>query len=315
MARSSCATGNLIVATILGPIVLVLLAISFATDHWLEYDVNKSLLTTTHQTDRDTNIQFARYTHDRHRGLWRECYPGNDTQFLDNVNSKYGQELIDKYCFFVRLEIPEKGNNVDWTSEFVTRIHLMRVWVAFFIVALTVFLVSYIFGLVLCCWRQSKWAYIAGLLAYIAAFFTAASIAFFHGAEYLERNKIKDVDPLTGKFWFAWEEDVKNATDRDYGYSYIIGWIGMALAAITATLYSVAGCFIGGERYKDEYGEKGRSRDYLERSYPMPLEAQPYYPKGYYQYGAGPYLYDMENRQPLPAITYGPPPGAYFQGY
>ena len=39
----------------------------------------------------------------------------------------------------------------------------------------------------------------------VAAFSTAASIAFFHGAEYLERNKISDVDPYTGKFWFGWD--------------------------------------------------------------------------------------------------------------
>ena len=45
---------------------------------------------------------------------------------------------------------------------------LMRCWIAFFILALVVFLVAYIFGLVLCCWRQSKWAYVAGLCAYIA---------------------------------------------------------------------------------------------------------------------------------------------------
>jgi len=44
----------------------------------------------------------------------------------------------------------------------------MRCWIAFFILALVVFLVAYIFGLVLCCWRQSKWAYVAGLCAYIA---------------------------------------------------------------------------------------------------------------------------------------------------
>lgn len=294
---------------------MVLLAVSFATDHWLEFDVDKRALTPTTLVDRTNDVILARYTHTRHRGLFRECYPGNDTEFLENRKPS-DEDVVDNYCFHVRYSIPEEGSQGDWDDDFMSRIHLMRCWLAFFIIALVVFLVAYIFGLVLCCWRQSKWAYIAGLCAYIAAFSTAASIAFFHGAEYLERNKITQQDPYMGQFYLAWSAEIRTATDRDYGYSYIIGWIGMVFAAIVATFYSVTGCLIGAERYADrsdkEYLDKGRSRDYLERSYPMPLEPphKEYYygypPAGYsYQ---GPYLYDMENRQPLPAITYGPEP-------
>jgi hypothetical protein len=39
----------------------------------------------------------------------------------------------------------------------------------------------------------------------LPAFSTAASIAFFHGAEYLERNKISQVDPYMGKFYLSWD--------------------------------------------------------------------------------------------------------------
>ncbi|XP_060584487.1 uncharacterized protein LOC132740577 isoform X2 [Ruditapes philippinarum] len=310
MGRSTCGTCMLVTATILGPIVMILLAVSFATDHWLEFDVDKKDLSQAVLAARNSDFLLARYTHTRHRGLFRECYPGNDTIFLETRKST-DEEPVDDYCFYVRYEIPEESSQGDWSDDFLSRIHLMRCWLAFFIVALVIFLVAYIFGLVLCCWRQSKWAYIAGLCAYVAAFSTAASIAFFHGAEYLERNKISQVDPYMGKFYLSWDAATQRATDRTYGYSYIIGWIAMVLAAFTATSYSVAGCYIGGERYREkEYLDKGRSRDYLERSYPMTLEPAPkdyYY--GYHQnYGyQGPNLYDMETRQPLPAITYGPP--------
>lgn len=69
----------LVTATILGPIVMVLLAVSFATDHWLEYDVDTKKLSQQILQSRDTDFILARYTHSRHRGLFRECYPGNDT--------------------------------------------------------------------------------------------------------------------------------------------------------------------------------------------------------------------------------------------
>ncbi|XP_052766815.1 transmembrane protein 178B-like isoform X2 [Mya arenaria] len=313
MGRSSCGTCMIVSATILGPVVMVLLAVSFATDHWQDFQVKEGSLG-AYRTLRDSNPVLARYTHDRNRGFWRECYSGNDTIFLENL-ANYEPELIDKYCFFVKYNIPEERNNNDWSNDYLSRIHLLRCWMAFFIVALVVFLVAYIFGLVLCCWRQSKWAYIAGLCAYIAAFSTAASIAFFHGAEYLERNKILDEDPYTGKFWYNWPSEVQSATDREYGYSYIIGWLAMFFAALTATFYSIAGCYIGEERYQDRdyYDKHSRSHEYLDRSYPMPLE--PPYKEQYYGYPQqGPYLYDMDARQPLPAIQYGPEPAAYRWG-
>lgn len=52
--------------------------------------------------------------------------------------------------------------------------------------------------------------------------------------------------------YFAVFQATQRATDREYGYSYIIGWIAMVLAALTATFYSVAGCYIGGERYAEK---------------------------------------------------------------
>ena len=46
-------------------------------------------------------------------------------------------------------------------------------------------------------------------------------------------------------------QDLKNATDRDYGWSYALGWVGMILASLTATFYSLAGCYLTSERYED----------------------------------------------------------------
>ena len=56
----------------------------------------------------------------------------------------------------------------------------------------------------------------------------------------------------TSSISVLFSQSLRNATDRSYGYSYIIGWVGMFLAALTATFYSIAGCYIGGERYDDK---------------------------------------------------------------
>lgn len=306
MVRSTCGTVTLVLATCLGPIALAVLAVSFSTDYWLEFTVDASKLGTFKRDG--TN---ARYTFTRNRGIFRECYYGNST----DVVFKNKDYVVDNNCFHVDYKLPETTTK-DYSFDYYTRIHLMRCHMAFYIVALVFFLISYIFGAVVCCWRRSKWAYCAGFCAYFAAFCTAAAIAFFHGAEYLERNKITD-DP---EFYQNWDPAIKIATTRDYRWSYILGWIGMGLAAISATFYAIAGCYIGAERYEDkDILEKRRGREYGypaydNRAYPMELAyPDPYgYPPPPHSRGPypsppyiGPYLYDMDTRRPLPAIGYG----------
>lgn len=285
MRTSTCGTVMLVCATILGPITIVFLAVSFATDYWLEFKVDPGYTRSSSDWDR--------VSHTRHRGIFRECYPGNDTAFLLTA-----KDVVDNYCFNIDYEVPE-SSTITLSTEFMARIHLSRCFLAFYVVALVVFLLAFIFGLVVCCWRRSKWAYIAGLCAYIAAFATAAAIAFFHGAEYLERNKIED----TTEFYSKWTAGLQNATTRSYGWSYVLGWVGMILAALSATFYSVAGCYIGGERYDDkEYLDK--RREYMETQ----MGPDYYYGRPYPQPAMiGPYVYDMETRRQLPAIGYGDP--------
>ena len=93
----------------------------------------------------------------------------------------------------------------------------------------------------------------------------------------------------------------------------------MGVAALTATFYAIAGCYIGSERYEDkEYLEKRRGREYgypayENRAFPMELAYDdpnfyPPQPRGPYPslpYHPGPYVYDMDTRRPMPAIGYG----------
>ena len=97
MANSSCGTCTFVTATILGPIVLVLMAVSFATDHWLEFDVKRSVLTAQQRQESTSDFIMGRYTHTRQRGLFRECYPTNETAceyknhlFMNHFLAKWG---------------------------------------------------------------------------------------------------------------------------------------------------------------------------------------------------------------------------------
>ncbi|XP_041362281.1 transmembrane protein 178B-like [Gigantopelta aegis] len=305
----ACATALIVIATILGPITLVFIAVSFGTDNWLVYTV-KSDVSKTNPSNKPLAVQMV--YHSRNQGLFRICYPGNDTKFLDNA-----QGVVDRYCFNVDYEVPETVSNPS--DEYMARIHLNRLWLAFYIVAIVTFICAYIFGLVLCCWRISRWAYVAGLCAYIAAFSVAAAIAFFHGAEYLERNKITGYE----QFYQGWPSTLKDGTNRKYGWSYIIGWVGMILAAFTATFYSLAGCYITSGHYEDsrEILEKPSRHSPHMMMEPMYTLDDPYYAKyamsgGYPRGGyVGPYMYGPDGR-PLahaPAIAYPGDPHWQFR--
>ena len=104
-------------------------------------------------------------------------------------------------------------------------------------------------------------------------------------------------------------QSLKKVTDRQYGWSYALGWVGMILAAFTATFYSLAGCYITGERYED--------KDYLEKNrVPMQMEpvyavgSDPYYASKSYGYPRaylGPMAQPEMYARGYPPIGYGEP--------
>lgn len=89
MGRSSCGTVSLVLAICLGPVVIALLAVSFATDYWIEYTVDRTKLGSF-----KSDPTKARYTFTRNRGIFRECYP-------NGTDRKYLLLLLHVYTIFV----------------------------------------------------------------------------------------------------------------------------------------------------------------------------------------------------------------------
>lgn len=300
----ACTIALIVIATILGPITLIFMAVSFGTNHWLEFRVDQSKFNSTIQAQVRTNDSLARYHLSRDRGLFRECYPDEKYNVFDKSPG-----LLDGYCFSINYDQPSDQSKPS--ASYMSRLHLNRCFLAFFIMSIVFFLVAYLFGLILCCLRTSRWAYIAGLFAYTSAFSLAAAIAFFHGAEYIERNKLNGGKANNEEmFYSSWETYLKGATSRSYGWSYPLAWIGMILASLAATFYSLAGCYITSERYEDrEVLEKHRVRDYPIAMEPVyAVGADPYYTKhyGYPRAYLGPLAPEYYARN-YPAYAYGDP--------
>uniref|UniRef100_A0A0B7BIN7 Uncharacterized protein n=1 Tax=Arion vulgaris TaxID=1028688 RepID=A0A0B7BIN7_9EUPU len=299
---SLCATVLIVIAMILGPITIIFMSVSFGTNHWLEFQVDTRSFDVNVKTTISNNEQFARYYLSRDRGLFRECYPNNNLDFL-----QYAKVVVEGSCFDLSYDGPSNSNL--YSGSYMSRLHLNRCFLAFFIIAIIVFLVAYLFGLILCCMRISRWAYIAGLCAYTAAFSLAAAIAFFHGAEYIERNKLNGGETSNEReFYPSWPLFLQTNTSRSYGWSYALAWVGMILASLTATFYSLAGCYLNSEYYDDrEILEKHKVRDYPIAMEPVyAVGTDPYYTKHYGHPRAymGPLAPEYYARN-YPTIAYG----------
>ncbi|XP_076072465.1 uncharacterized protein LOC143044373 [Mytilus galloprovincialis] len=320
-SRSTCGTVMLVAGTCFTILTLIFVAISFATDYWISYTVKRDNLPNLVKNAEATN---GRYTFSRNRGLFRECYPNASDAFL----SAQSADVSDGECFKVDLDIPDATAD-SLTNHYISRIHLLRSCIAFIAVGLFLILVTFIVGLIpLSCSRRSKWAFTAGFLAFLVAFFVAGGMAFFHGAEYLEKRKITDsIDGDKIMFYQSWPDDIKINTDSDYDWSYALGWVGVGCAIITAIFYVIAGFYVGDERYEDrEYLDKsssrGRGQDYAmgngydNRAFPPQMMDRPYpgaypYPgQGYpvppppMAYPQGPYVQDLDNGRQLQPMPY-----------
>uniref|UniRef100_A0A1I7WX10 AA_permease domain-containing protein n=1 Tax=Heterorhabditis bacteriophora TaxID=37862 RepID=A0A1I7WX10_HETBA len=83
---------------------------------------------------------------------------------------------------------------------------------------------------ILGCWRRSpKIILVTSLILLFAVLFLAAGMASWHYVNYLERY-VLDVAP----FYKAWEPILKTTTRFNFGWSYIVSWIGIAFLLFAA---------------------------------------------------------------------------------
>lgn len=264
-------------AAIFTALALLGVALSFATDHWKELIVNRDAIkakaTTGSQLERDlltNDLYFTSY-----RGLFRTCYPGNETAWLDDRPNKVDGSCLSEQGY----EIPNRNpNTVGWGAEYNIRIHLLRAHFAFFCLALLFLLVGCILGAIGCWSLGPRVTRTAGLIVFFGAFFVAAGMAVFHGYEYLEKNDIRQ-SPFPAKWYMDERYNVlKSNSSYQYGYSYILGWVGMGVAALGAIMYLAAAWSVTAEnketrRSARKYAKKaskdsGRNKayDYMDKN-------------------------------------------------
>ncbi|ELT93526.1 hypothetical protein CAPTEDRAFT_221665 [Capitella teleta] len=215
---------------------LTCMAIAMATDYWIATSVDREAIrssaTSSSQTAllaemADEPIFFTRY-----RGMFRTCYPGNETIWLANEANR-----VDQWCVLeAGLLAGRKSSTDNFGSDFQIRMHLLKAYFGLYIVGMTFTLLS-VFPIMAACYNlQPKTLNLAALFAALGSFFTASSVAVFHGIVYMEDNTIED-----GKFRANIKDDpyyrlLIDETNTFFGYSYILAWVGVFCGFVGALL-------------------------------------------------------------------------------
>jgi len=285
-----CSAMTLAFATIFSLVSVALLAIAFSTDNWITISVNRDKIKDLDEFKDSDLVNKSPLYFTRTRGLFRECFPGEKSDDPEITAAPIGNivELymspVETYCRNLDYYIPEEGRTTNLNKEEMVRIHMARAMIAMFIVGFFFIVVSFIAG-VRGCWKTSPTNIIASaVLMLVACLFSAAGMGLWHGVEHWEQNKI-NTPTDTELFIQSWPKGLRDNYETKYDWSYIVSWIGVGLALLSAILFSLAAVCIRTDKEREEA---------MNMQYLMPVyhqkqqQQQPYGPYGYAAY-PGPY--------------------------
>lgn len=233
------------------------LVISFGTDDWYEYrlDRNKTRLQFIGtdgliRPEFDTDLRYF----SRDEGLFRLCFVEKKPKNLKTYLSPTQAE-----CININYHIPEDEETDQFDNFRWHRLHMARTVVAFYIVGFFLLFLSFFSGLA-GCWKRSHANLVAtGILQLLAAALDTGSMALFHACLYYDHHILKDKDSYAN-----WPEELKYATEANYGWSYFVGWVGISGCLIAALMFITAARCIRSEKRN----EQAKNLQYLMPVYP-----------------------------------------------
>jgi len=198
----------------------------------------------------DTDLRYF----SRDEGLFRLCFVDKKPKNLKTYLSPTQSE-----CININYHIPEDEETDQFDNLRWHRLHMARSVVALYIVGFFFLFLSFFTGLA-GCWKRSHANLVTtGILQLLAASFDAGSMALFHACLYYDHVILKDKDSYAN-----WPEELKYATEANYGWSYYIGWVGISGCLFAAIMFiSAARCIRSEKR-----NEQAKNLQYLMPVYP-----------------------------------------------
>lgn len=253
----ACSAVTLSIATIMSIMAIACLVLSFITDDWYEYRLDRNK--TKNQTIGPDGLVKPEFETDlryfsRDEGLFRLCFVDKKPKNLKTYLSPTQSE-----CININYHIPEDNESDNFEPQRWHRLHMARSVVALYAVGFFFLFLSFFTGLA-GCWKRSHTNLVTtGILQLLAASLDTGSMALFHACLYYDHHVLKDKDSYA-----MWPEELKYATEANYGWSYFIGWAGISGCLFAAIMFiSAARCIRSEKR-----NEQAKNLQYLMPVYP-----------------------------------------------
>ena len=279
---------------VLSVTTLFLLCSAFSTDFWVVYTVDRDKI--KEETKGIAAYDFLLFNDgnyfSRHRGLFRICYKGNETFFLDGND---GNCLTEKeYEWSPRIETS------DWGFAYHQRKHLMRAHLIVMAIAIFTTALASVCA-VLSSFRKDRKTFVNSTLIFIGVTttFVITFIMCFHIYRNLEKNEINEA-PFE-KFWSS-DTHLKINARADFGFSFYLAWLGFGTWVVTLIL-----SIFSKMKKSEELRRKRRKTLEAEK---MHQEAAQQYPvNAYLQHVQGPVTQQVHPLQKVTIVHHYSTPG------
>ena len=223
-------------------LTLLMLLLSFSTDHWVEYIVQrKSIQDAVSDSSKQRGLLGnKRHYYSRNRGLFQTCCHGNVTRLIGSLPD----EDTNDNCVIERgyewSGTPRKDAG-SWGSYYQIRKHCMRCQVIFMCLAMSLIIITCIIVVLSCIGTRkgitqiyARNIHVVTILFAIVALLIVVSMVLFHVIRDLERNKIWG-EP----FEYYWSSDkiLQDHTRVVFGYSYIFSWVAFGFSILSTFLF------------------------------------------------------------------------------
>ncbi|XP_067948605.1 uncharacterized protein [Watersipora subatra] len=266
-------------------LAFISLLVALVTNYWLIIQVDNESL----------NLQSSGTlaTYNRNRGLFKECFKDREaTRAYVRANPLADE---NKECLRNELLL---SRNVPYEALYRTRAELQVAMIVVFCLALLLCVIGFgifCYSILLQEDTSKKWSLStkwAGILIFCAAFCNALGMAFYHGAEYMETQKIgissNAEAPYAFYFTISQPNALQNATLRRYSWSYALSWLAVFFEVISALCLFMSGTCCEPKKNEKEYfdfntlnstrshGQRNLAYEYMEAKQPVTIqETQP----------------------------------------
>ncbi len=221
-----------------------MLVMSFSTDHWVEYIVQRNSIqeTVSGSSKQRGLLGNNRHYYSRNRGLFQTCYHGNLSRFIGSLPEEdtNGNCVIDRGYEWSGTPRKDVGS---WGKYYQIRKHCMRCQVIFMCLAMSIIAIAGIVGTVFCIGIgkeirliNAKKFYVVTIMFVIVALLIAVSMILFHVIRDLERNKIWG-EPFD-HYWSG-DQILQDHTRVVFGYSYIFAWVAFGFAIFSTFFFCI----------------------------------------------------------------------------